>query len=223
MDLVERMKVCTCLNPLHTALAVFGCLLGYTRIAQEMKDSLLENMVKKLGYEEGMPVVADPGILKPEDFLAEVIEERLKNPFLPDSPQRIAMDTSQKLPIRFGETVKAYLADPAKDAGKLTVVPLVFAGWMRYLLALDDNLNTFEVSSDPLYDSLKPYVDGLKPGCTEEEAAEALRSIMENSSIFGVNLYEAGLAEKVLTMFCEMMKEAGAVRKTLEKYILTDK
>ena len=52
---------------------------------------------------------------------------------------------------------------------------------------------------------------------------EALRPIMENSSIFGVNLYEAGLAEKVLTMFCEMMKESGAVRKTLEKYILTDK
>lgn len=223
VDLVERMKVCTCLNPLHTALAVFGCLLGYTSIAQEMKDSLLENMVKKLGYEEGMPVVADPGILKPEDFLAEVIEERLKNPFLPDSPQRIAMDTSQKLPIRFGETVKAYLADPAKDAGKLTVVPLVFAGWMRYLLALDDNLHAFEVSSDPLYDSLKPYVAGLKPGCGEEEAAEALRPIMENSSIFGVNLYEAGMAEKVLAMFCEMMKEAGAVRKTLEKYILTDK
>ena len=28
----ERMKVTTCLNPLHTALAVYGCLLGYTLI-----------------------------------------------------------------------------------------------------------------------------------------------------------------------------------------------
>lgn len=24
----ERMKVTTCLNPLHTALAVYGCMLG---------------------------------------------------------------------------------------------------------------------------------------------------------------------------------------------------
>ena len=32
----ERMKVTTCLNPLHTALAVYGCLLGYTSIAAEM-------------------------------------------------------------------------------------------------------------------------------------------------------------------------------------------
>ena len=33
----ERMKVCTCLNPLHTALAVFGCLLDYELISEEMK------------------------------------------------------------------------------------------------------------------------------------------------------------------------------------------
>ena len=44
--------------------------------------------------------------------------------------------------------------------------------------------------------------------------------ILENSRIFGVNLYGAGLAEKVLGYFCEMMEGPGAVRKTLEKYIL---
>ena len=32
---VEKMKVTTCLNPLHTALAVYGCLLGYDSIAAE--------------------------------------------------------------------------------------------------------------------------------------------------------------------------------------------
>lgn len=29
------MKVCTCLNPLHTALAIYGCLLGYQLISEE--------------------------------------------------------------------------------------------------------------------------------------------------------------------------------------------
>ena len=48
--------------------------------------------------------------LRPKDFLDEVIEKRLPNPFLPDTPQRIATDTAQKLPIRFGETIKAYEA-----------------------------------------------------------------------------------------------------------------
>lgn len=37
VDKVEKMKVCTCLNPLHTALAVFGCLLDYNLISAEMK------------------------------------------------------------------------------------------------------------------------------------------------------------------------------------------
>ena len=52
VDLCERMKVTTCLNPLHTALAVYGCVLGYERIAAEMDDPQLVALVKKLGYEK---------------------------------------------------------------------------------------------------------------------------------------------------------------------------
>ena len=96
------MKVCTCLNPLHTALAIYGCLLGYTLISEEMKNPLLKNMVEVIGYKEGLPVVVNPGILDPKKFIDEVVNVRIPNPFLPDSPQRIATDTSQKLSIRFG-------------------------------------------------------------------------------------------------------------------------
>jgi fructuronate reductase len=96
VEKVERMKVTTCLNPLHTALAIFGCLLGYNLIADEMRDQSLKNLVEKIGYREGMPVVVNPGILDPEAFLKEVIEKRLPNPYIPDTPQRIACDTSQK-------------------------------------------------------------------------------------------------------------------------------
>ena len=60
---VERMKVTTCLNPLHTALATYGCVLGYTLIADEMKDEQLNKLVHEIGPVEGMPVVTDPGIL----------------------------------------------------------------------------------------------------------------------------------------------------------------
>ena len=87
----ERMKVTTCLNPLHTALAVYGCLLGYTHIAEEMKDKQLKALVEKIGYQEGMPVVVNPKILDPQDFIHEVIDVRLPNPFIPDMPQRIAI------------------------------------------------------------------------------------------------------------------------------------
>ena len=52
-------------------------------------------------------------VFRPRDFIDTVLRVRIPNPFMPDTPQRIATDTSQKLPIRFGETIKAYLAAPA--------------------------------------------------------------------------------------------------------------
>ncbi|MBQ4223992.1 MAG: mannitol dehydrogenase family protein, partial [Prevotella sp.] len=33
VDQVETMKVTTCLNPLHTAMSIYGCMLGYTLIS----------------------------------------------------------------------------------------------------------------------------------------------------------------------------------------------
>ena len=99
VDKVERMKVCTCLNPLHTALAVYGCLLGYTKISEEMKNPELVKLVETIGYKEGLPVVIDPGILDPKEFIDTVLQVRIPNPFMPDTPQRIATDTSQKLAL----------------------------------------------------------------------------------------------------------------------------
>lgn len=122
------MKVCTCLNPLHTCLAVYGCLLGYTKISDEMRDAELAAFIRTMGYAEGLPVAVDPGILDPKEFIDTVINVRFPNPFMPDTPQRIATDTSQKLPVRFGEMLKAYIAEPDRDASQLKYIPLEFAG-----------------------------------------------------------------------------------------------
>ena len=120
VDKVEKMKVCTCLNPLHTALAVYGCLLGYNLISEEMKNPSLKKLVEVIGYKEGLPVVINPGILDPKEFIDTVLNVRIPNPFMPDTPQRIATDTSQKLAIRFGETIKAYAAAPSSICDRYT-------------------------------------------------------------------------------------------------------
>ena len=217
VDKVEKMKVCTCLNPLHTALAVFGCLLGYTKISDEMKDAELRKMVERIGYTEGLPVVVDPGILDPKEFIDTVLNVRIPNPFMPDTPQRIATDTSQKLAIRFGETVKNYLASKDKDIKNLKLIPLVFAGWLRYLMAVDDNGEKFELSPDPLLETVCPVVAGIKFGDTDVE--EMIRPLLTNRAIFGVDLYEAGLAGLTVQYFKELIAGAGAVRATLKKYV----
>jgi fructuronate reductase len=232
VDKVEKMKVCTCLNPLHTALAIFGCLLGYTRISEEMKNPDLVKLVEGIGYTEGLPVVVDPGIIAPGKFIDEVIRVRFPNPFMPDTPQRIASDSSQKIPIRFGETIKAYLAGKASggvspnsgaegkklSAADLKLIPLVLAAWIRYLLGIDDRGQPFTVSPDPLYQSLAPGLAGIKLGDRGPFRA-ALEPILSNSGIFAVNLYEAGLGEKVEALFAELAAGPGAVAKTLAKYV----
>ena len=224
VDKVEKMKVCTCLNPLHTALAVFGCLLGYTRISDEMKNPDLVKLVEGIGYTEGLPAVVDPGIIQPREFIDVVIKTRLPNPFMPDTPQRIATDTSQKVPIRFGETIKAYLAGRAGDAGgdagvdRLTLIPLVLAAWLRYLLGIDDKGAPFEVSPDPLYSSLASVMGGIRLGQTGPFHA-ALEPILSNRKIFALDLYEAGLGERIESYFEEMLTGPGAVEAALRKYI----
>jgi len=214
---VERMKVTTCLNPLHTALAVYGCVLGYKLIADEMKDKELRELVHRIGPVEGMPVVTDPGILSPEKFVDEVINERIPNPFMPDTPQRIATDTSQKVGIRYGETIKSYVAKYG-DAKKLEAIPLAIAGWLRYLLGVNDQGEAFERSSDPMLESLTEAVKGIELG-KPETVGDKLKPVLSNENIFGSDLYAAGLGEKIEELFKEEIAGKGAVRATLVKYL----
>ncbi|MBQ7915592.1 MAG: mannitol dehydrogenase family protein, partial [Firmicutes bacterium] len=197
----EKMKVTTCLNPLHTALAVYGCLLGYPTIASEMKDESLVKLIKGIGEKEGMPVVVHPGILDPADFLKEVMEERLPNPFMPDTPQRIATDTSQKIPVRYGETIKSYLP----DVSGLHYIPLAIAGWCRYLLGVDDNMQEMALSADPMLAPLQEILAGVKAGDPASYNGQ-LKAILCNPVIFGTDLTKTVLAEKVEGFFVRMLE-----------------
>lgn len=217
VDQVETMKVTTCLNPLHTAMSIYGCMLGYTLISAEMADEDLRAFIQKIGYIEAMPVVTDPGVLNPYEFIGTVINKRLPNPFMPDAPQRIATDTSQKLPIRFGETIKKYLAR-GLDRDNLVLIPLVLAGYARYLKGLDDACKPFEPSTDPLLEELQAIVAPLEVG-KENQDYSCLRKLYSCKDVFGLDLYEAGFGEQIEGMVRELFAGQGAVRRTLHEYV----
>lgn len=212
------MKVCTCLNPLHTTLAIYGCLLGYTLVSEEMKNPLLKRFVEIVGYREGLPVVVNPGIIDPKEFIDAVVNIRIPNPFMPDAPQRIATDTSQKLAIRFGETVKAYIKRPDLDVADLKLIPLVYAGWLRYLMAVDDAGNAFTPSSDPLLDAASAYVADYELSDAPKDLSR-LDPLLSNEKIFGVDLCAVSMADTVKNYFAELSAGVGAVQATLEKYV----
>ena len=214
----ERMKVTTCLNPLHTAMAVFGCLLGYDHIAKEMQDEDIKKLVMNIGYREGLPVVVNPGIIDPKAFIDEVVEQRLPNMFIPDMPQRIATDTSMKIPIRFGETIKAYNNAKDRDVNDLTFIPLAIAAWFRYLLGVDDEGKEMEISSDPQLDDLKEKLKGIVYNDASSYNGQ-LKTILSNETIFASDLCAIGLSEKIENMFVKMLEGKGSVRRTLHDHI----
>lgn len=220
VNLCERMKVTTCLNPLHTAMSVYGCLLGYTKISDEMQDKDIVALIQRLGYQEGLPTVDDPGVLCPRAFIDEVITDRLPNPFMPDAPQRIATDTSQKVGIRFGETIKGYIRSDNLNPENLVAVPLALAGWLRYLLGVDDNGMPMEISPDPLLEELQGKLRGIQwdnPGSLQ---LEQLQQLLSNDVIFGLDLTQTPLSKKIEGYLRELLAGKGAVRQTLQKHLV---
>ncbi|MBP7085610.1 MAG: mannitol dehydrogenase family protein [Enterococcus sp.] len=214
---VETMKVTTCLNPLHTALAIFGCLFDYHFIHEEMRDPDLVSLIKVLGYQEGLPVVMNPEIINPEKFIDEVINTRLANPFIPDTPQRIATDTSQKLSVRYGETIKSYVASSTLNPHSLKIIPLVLAGWLRYLSGIKDTGEIFEVSPDPMLPVLQPLFSEFKLGKTN--ATQEIETLLRNEKIFGLDLVEVGLSDSIISMYEEISTAPGSVRLVIKKVL----
>ena len=211
----ERMKVTACLNPIHTGVCTFACLLGYELFADAIADPELAALARGIAYGEGLPVVEDPGVLSPKAFLDEVLNERFPNAYLGDTSARIAVDISQMVGIRFGETVKAHLA--RGDADTLRAIPLAIAGWFRYLLAIDDEGSPFELSPDPMLPELRTMLAGVRWN-DPATLGKTLRPLLSNARIFGTDLCRAGLAGTIEEMTRQMLAGPGAVRAALRRY-----
>ena len=213
----ERMKVTACLNPIHTALGPYGCVLGYDLFSDEMKDPDMLKLGRLVGYGEGMEVVPDPKILSPKAFLDECMNERFPNPYLGDTCLRLSTDSSQGLGVRFGVTVKAFV-EKYGDAKKLMGIPLAIAGWLRYLLGVDDQGNTYELAPDPMAEEMQERFADIKVG-DPSTLKDQLKWILSNENVFYINLYDAGIGDLIEEIFREEIAGPGAVRATVQKYL----
>lgn len=218
VNLSERMKVTVCLNPVHSATGPLGVALGYELFAHMLNtDEDMMKMARMIAYDEGLPVVPDPGILSPQEFVDELFNDRFPNEYLGDTNLRLAVDVSQMVGIRFGETIKAYVAKYG-DASRLTAIPLGIAGWLRYMLAVDDEGKNYELAPDPMNEEIQEQLKDIVVG-KPETFTDQLKAILSNERIFFVDIYQTGLGEKIETMFREMIAGPGAIKATVHKYV----
>ena len=218
VNLAERMKVTVCLNPVHSATGPLGVALGYELFAHMLNtDADMMKMARMVAYDEGLPVVQDPGILSPQAFVDELFNDRFPNEYLGDTNLRLAVDVSQMVGIRFGETIKAYV-EKYGDASRLTALPLGIAGWLRYMLAVDDAGKKYELAPDPMNEEIQEQLKDIVLG-QPETFTDQLRPILSNERLFFIDLYKAGVGEKVENMFREMIAGPGAIKATIHKYV----
>jgi fructuronate reductase len=83
---------------------------------------------------------------------------------------------------------------------------------------VDDNLEKFELSSDPMLSELQSKLEGIKVGDVSTYQGQ-LKDVLSNEILFGLDLEKAGLADKVESMFLELIAGKNAVRDTLKKYL----
>ena len=100
----------------------------------------------------------------------------------------------------------------------LTYIPLAIAGWLRYLLGVDDRGEAMECSSDPMLSTLQGQRAGVELG-RPESLGDKLEPILSNPVLFGSDLCALGMAEKITGYVKEMLAGPGAVRATLVKYV----
>ena len=149
----ERLKL-RMLNGTHSLLAYLGALRGHPTIAQAVEDDVLATAARALMAEDVAPTVTVPGGPDVAAYGRTVLE-RFANPALRHTTAQVAMDGSQKLPLRLLGTVRDRLAAGADP----TWASLAVAGWMAYVARRSDTNGRPLPLDDPLGPVLLRAVD----------------------------------------------------------------
>jgi fructuronate reductase len=123
----ELMKI-RILNGAHSTLAYLGALSGYATIAETVADDALLSVARNLIRVDAIPVLDPPNGTDLVAYGEEVLA-RFANPALAHRTVQIAMDGSQKLPLRLLGTVR----DNLRAGRHPRWAAYGVAAWMAYV------------------------------------------------------------------------------------------
>ena len=183
------------LNATHSLLAYTGALAGYTTIAEAMRDDRLSGAATALMAQDALPTLARPDGLDLADYQQSVLA-RFANPVLRHRTTQVAMDGSQKLPVRLLGTVR----DRLRAGAEPRWAALAVAAWMVYVARERDAIGRPLPLDDPLADRLRTAAAGPESGLVERMLAveEVFDPELRDSAVFQ-GLLADGVKELLVT------------------------
>ncbi|WP_428241693.1 mannitol dehydrogenase family protein [Gynuella sp.] len=197
----EEMKL-RMLNGAHSFLAYLGHLAGYEHISDTMADPHFKQTALKLMLETQAPSLNMPAGTDLHQYAHSLIE-RFSNPSLKHRTWQIAMDGSQKIPQRFGGSLRYHL----QQGSDFSLLALGIAGWIKYVGGQDDQGQAIEVK-DPRVQELQQIIVG------HQDAADIVKTLLSIESIFAADIGQHPEVLKRVTAFYQQLLQQGA-RKTV--------
>jgi fructuronate reductase len=194
----EKVKL-RVLNGTHSTLAYLGALRGCSTIAEALQDAELAAVAESLIKQDVLPTLVAPEGLDLDDYGATVLQ-RFANPALRHTTAQVAMDGSQKLPLRLLGTVRDRLATGTVPHW----AALAVAGWMVYVAVGRDRTGRELTLNDPLAPQLTAAVGGA------DSPDAIVRRLLGVSAVFGPDLPEnAQWRDQLVSHVTKLLADVG--------------
>lgn len=187
------------LNGAHSAIAYLGALLGKPFVADVMADPPLARFVERLMREEIASLTPAPPGFAVEAYVQALLR-RFANGTVRHRTLQIAMDGSQKIPVRWLPALRE-----ARRRG-MPVPRLVtaLALWLRFLAGRDEAGRDLPLD-DPLADRLRTTVAPVA-----DDPAALVRAALAIEEVFGPDLRrDKGLEDELIASLARI-SGAGA-------------
>ena len=187
------------LNGAHSAIAYLGALLGKPFVADVMADPALAGFVERLMLEDIAPLTPAPAGFAVDRYVRALLD-RFANRSLQHRTLQIAMDGSQKIPVRW----LPVLREARRRGAPVPHLVVALASWLRFLAGRDEAGRELPLD-DPLAARLRA---GVMP--VADDPAAMVRAALAVEEVFGLDLrQDAALVEELTTVLARITR-AGA-------------